>query len=162
MNIILFTHKKSTGGYVALLSTMIIGAMLLIMTMEAGQLGWHTRYLVLGTEAKEQSRTIAENCTNQAVAHLITDVNWTGSATNTYKFGTCYVWPLQKNYPVREQLTIKVQTVVWGRVTNLVSVYDMGDINQTAEVTHQPPQPIIDPLRLMPQIISVTEFAVMP
>jgi hypothetical protein len=154
--------SKSQSGYVALISTIIIGAVLLVMTIEAGQAGWYTRFIVLGAEAKMQSRTLARSCAEQALAKTMTDPTWIGGATTTSSTGSCYIFPLQKNHPTNEALTIRVQAVVRGSYTNMIFVYDMHDIHQSATPKELPlPVRVTEP-NLIPELISITEVAVLP
>ncbi len=150
------------SGYVALISTIIIGAVLLVMTIEAGQAGWYTRFIVLGTEAKMQSRTLAQSCAEQALAKTVTDPQWSGGATTTSSSGSCYIFPLQKNHPTSEALTLRVQAVVRGSYTNLVLIYNMHDIRQTATAQELPPPVRVTEPNIIPTLISVTEVAVLP
>jgi hypothetical protein len=118
---------STESGYIALLSTIIIGAVLLVITIEVGQSGWYTRFMVLGTEAKMQSRELAQSCGRLAVARVLVDTEWIGNTTTTNALGTCYVFPLQKNNPSAGLMTVQVQSVVQGSVTRLISEYDMKE-----------------------------------
>ncbi len=156
-----YTNKEA--GYVALLSTIIIGAILLVLTIEAGQSGFYTRFMVLGNEAKEQSRVLAIGCSAQAIGLVMSDITWTGNATTTDSAaGSCYVLPLQKNYPLSDQMTIRIQSTVRGSVTNLVLIYDMGEILQTGTPLSPSGSPPIVPPLVTPELLSWQEVAVMP
>ena len=156
-----YTNKES--GYVALLSTIIIGAILLVITIEAGQSGFYTRFIVLGSEAKEQSRVLAKGCSEQALGLVMADMSWVGGATTTDTVaGSCYVFPLQKNYPTSAQMTMRVQSVARGSVTNLVFIYDMGEILQTGTPLSPLGSPPIVPPFVTPELLSWREVAVMP
>jgi hypothetical protein len=119
--------------------------------------------MVLGSEAKEQSRVLAKGCSEQALGLVMTDMSWVGVATTTdTTFGTCYVFPLQKNYPTGAQMTMRVQSVVRSSVTNLVLIYDMGEILQTGTPLSSPGSPPIVPPLVVPELLSWREVAVMP
>ncbi|MES2966331.1 MAG: hypothetical protein V4668_00925 [Patescibacteria group bacterium] len=122
-------YNSLQRGYVALLSVIIIGAMLLTMTIGVGQSGWYTRFMVLGAEAKQESKTLAANCMNEAIAHIMVDPLWRGSATTSYGSGVCYVYPIQIHYPQTQQITIRTKAEVRGAITNLVSEYNMQSIH---------------------------------
>ena len=124
-----YNQSTYTQGYIALLSTIIIGAMLITITVGAGRSGWYTRFALLGAEAKMQSHTRATGCVNQALAILLINPRWNGDVTATYSDGTCYVYPLQKNYPQPQLVTIKVRGEVQGAITNLVAEFNMMEIN---------------------------------
>jgi hypothetical protein len=156
------THNKRESGYVALLSTIIIGAVLLVMTIELGQSGWYTRFMVLGSEAKEQSRTLATGCSNQALGMVMANMKWAGNSTTTdTESGTCYVFPVQKNFPTPDTMTLRVQSNVSGAVTNLVLVYDMGEIHQAGAPLPHTVSPPATPT-VVPVLLSWQEVVVMP
>jgi hypothetical protein len=153
-------NKRShQSGFVALLSTIIIGAILLVLTIEVGQAGFYTRFMVLGTQWKEQSRVVAQSCGEQALAHILTDTTWTGGSTSTLSQGVCHTSPIQKNYPSPGLLTIRVSGEVKERFTNLVQVYQMGNVylGTTPLSAQSSPSPVNKPL-----LISSTEVAVRP
>ena len=149
-------------GYIALLSTIIIGAVLLTMTIGAGQSGWYTRFMVLGTEAKQQSKTLASGCINHALARVMADTVWHGDATTTSNAGTCYVFPVQKNFPEINHVTIRVRAVVRGAMTNLVSEFNMNDINVNTTPQSVPISPPLISPNIAPSINSIVEVGVMP
>ncbi len=62
-----------SGGYVALVATVITGLVLLAMVAEEGLAGMHARFNVLGTENKERATTLAEGCLDQGMARLLVD-----------------------------------------------------------------------------------------
>jgi hypothetical protein len=156
-------YTNTESGYVAFLSTIIIGAILLVMTIEAGQSGFYTRFMVLGNEAKEQSRVLAIGCSAQAIGIVMANIGWAGNATTTESAASsCYILPLQKNYPLHDQMTIRIQSVVRGSVTNLVLVYDMKEILQTDTPLPPPGSPQVAPPLVIPQLLSWREVSVMP
>jgi hypothetical protein len=157
-----FMQTAEQTGYIALVSTIIISAVLLIMTIEAGQSGWYTRLMVLGTEAKVQSRILAEGCSQQALAQIVSDGTWLGDATTSHQIGTCYVFPIQKNYPNSENVTLRIQATVRNSMTNIVTVYNMHDIHQNVSAKDLPlPQHTSLP-DLIPTLVSVTEVPNLP
>ena len=150
------------GGYIALLSTVIISAVLLSMTVGAGQSGWYNRFMVLGAEAKLQSKIVASGCINEALAKLMIDLDWSGDATSTYGVGTCYVYPVQINYPQNQIVTIRVRGEVRGAITNIVSEFDMKDINLTSDPKAVPVTPPLTSGIILPAVRSFLEVGVMP
>lgn len=121
------TNKKA-NGYIALMATIIIGAVLLVMTVEMSQTGWSTRFLILGTEAKAESLALAHSCADLAVAKIMTNPTYLGNSTTTLVSGYCYIFPLLIDTPSPNLLTVKVRGVVRQAVTNLEQQYDMADI----------------------------------
>ncbi len=122
--------KKVSGqsGYIALMATIIISLILLVMTVEEGSSGWYARFNILGTEAKEQANSLAEGCSEQAIAKLLTDPTYNGNSTTTYPYGVCYTFPIELNTPSSGLLTIKTQSVVRNSYTNLKVTASMNNI----------------------------------
>lgn len=156
-------YQNRESGYIALLSTIIIGAVLLVMTVEAGRLGFYTRFIVLGSESKELSRVLALGCAEQAAALVVTNPVWLGSATTTDSVvGSCYIFPIQKNFPNVGEMTIRVQSVVRNSVTNVVKVYDMHEVRL---VNAPVPLPLFVPgvqPNVFPEVIGWTEIPILP
>lgn len=121
------TNKK-TNGYIALMATVIIGAVLLVMTIEMSRTGWTTRFLILGTEAKAESLALAHGCADLALAQIMTDPTYLGNSTTTLTSGYCYIFPLLLNTPTPNILTVRVRGVVRQAVTNLEQQYNMADV----------------------------------
>ncbi len=118
----------TNGGYVALMATIVISIVLLVMTVEEGALGWHARFNILGTEAKEQANALAEGCAEQALAAIVTDPSYQGNATITTVGGTCHIFPIQFNTPSAGFVTIKTQADVRNSYTNLHIVMNMTEL----------------------------------
>lgn len=120
--------NEKTNGYIALMSTITIGAILLTITIGMSEIGWTTRFLILGTENKAQSLTLAHSCADLAVAKIMTDPAYLGNSTTTLASGTCYIFPLILNTPTPNTLTIRVRGVVKQTTTSIEKQYDMSDV----------------------------------
>ncbi len=116
-------------GYVALMATIIIAAVLLVMSVEGSIAGWRARFNVLGTEAKEQASALAQGCADQALSAIMTDPSYTGNATTTTDVGTCHVFPIEFNFPIEGVVSIRTQAVVRGSYANLEMQLNMSDIH---------------------------------
>lgn len=125
MNKVLTPH---TSGFVALLAAMCVSAVLLVLTVELGTIGWYTRFGVLGREFKLQSEALARSCLDQAVAEIIADSTYAGNATTTDNVGTCFVYPVRLDEPAVGMVTIRVRGVVSRSYTTLEAEFDMHDI----------------------------------
>jgi hypothetical protein len=138
--------KKANGqsGYIALMATIIISLILLVMTVEEGSIGWHARFNILGTEAKEQATALAEGCAEQAMAKLLTDPTYNGNSTTTFPYGTCYTFPIELNTPNNGMLTIKTQAVIRNSYTNLKISAHMNNIIYGNTGTISPTQSSLD------------------
>ena len=158
----IINNSAFRGGYIALLSTIIISAVLLTMTVGAGQSGWFTRFEVLRTEAKLESQLVTKGCINEVIAKLINDPTWMGDTTITKNSGICYVYPIQKNYPYNNYVIIKVRGDVRNSVTNIISEFDMAEIyldSSPRALPIAPPQSIAN---IIPIKKSLLEVGVMP
>ena len=121
--------KKESGGYVALMATLVISVFLLVMAVEEGSSGWYSRFNILGTEAKEQASALAEGCADQALAAVITDPGYSGDATTTTIGGTCHVYPVEFNTPAVGLVTIKTQADVRDSYANLAIEMNLNQIH---------------------------------
>lgn len=153
------TYNKLQAGYVALLSTIIISAVLLVMTIEAGKSGFYTRLMVLDVEAKEQSRTVAVNCGNYAVAKFLADSSWEGDVHRIEDVGECYVYPIVHSLPTADHLTIRTKGKVRDVITNLEMVYFVAKIYQGSEALEPT---FLSEEVVTPSLHSVKEIPVMP
>lgn len=122
-------RKIVGGGYVALMATIIISIILLVMTVEESTLGWHARFNILGTEAKEQANALAEGCADQALTTIVTDPSYRGNATTTTLGGTCHVFPVQFNTPTAGFITIRTQAKVRNSFSNIEMSINMNEIH---------------------------------
>lgn len=123
------SHYSKEHGYIALMATIIIAAVLLVMSVEGSIAGWRARFNVLGTEAKEQASALAQGCADQALSAIMTDPSYTGDATTTTDVGTCHVFPIEFNFPIEGVVSIRTQAVVRGSYANLEMQLDMSEIH---------------------------------
>ncbi len=108
------------GGYVALLSVIIIGVTLLAMIFQESASGAQLRLQTLGTESKEQARTLAEMCTTEALAKLFSDPSYRGDITNNSTIGVCHIFPITVSAP--GIAIIKTQGRVRGYYANMILI----------------------------------------
>jgi hypothetical protein len=139
----LFKNNRAPEGYIALMATIIIGAVLLVMSVGISKAGWYARFTILGTEAKEQSAALADGCANQALALLITDSTYVGDATTTLSIGSCYVFPIEVNAPLPGVITLRVQGIVRDSYTNLEMEIALNDVRLDSVPM---PEPVVMPL----------------
>lgn len=125
------TVVKEQGGYVALMAIIVIGAILLVVTVDVSMLGAVARFTILGHEAKEQATALAYGCVGQAAAQLVIDPTFRGGSTSTTElaFSSCYVFPFQVDVPTAGLVTFRVQANVRQSVTNLVVVKKYNNIH---------------------------------
>lgn len=111
------------------MATIIISLILVVMALEEGASGFHARFNILGTEAKEQATALAEGCADQATANLITDPNYAGNSTITLSAGICHVFPIALNSPAPGLATVKTQAEVRGSYANLSITLNMNNLH---------------------------------
>ncbi len=138
-----FKHNKNNEGYIALVATIIIGAVLLSMSVTLTMASWHTRFGILAIEAKEQSASLAEGCASWAYTLLMTDSSYQGNTTSTIAIGACHIFPLILNSPLEGIVTLHVQGRVRESYTNLEMQIDMKDVRIDTVAL---PEPVIIPL----------------
>lgn len=114
-------------GFIALMATIIISLILVVMALEEGASGFHARFNILGTEAKEQATALAEGCADQALANLITDSAYIGNTDIPFPEGTCHVDTIDTH--LAPLAVIKTQAVVRGSYANLSITMNMNNIH---------------------------------
>jgi|GEM_PF-1265713 len=122
-------YVADSGGYVALMATIVISALLLVLSVEGSVMGWYARFNVLGTEAKEQAATLAQGCADQALSAVVTDPSYTGDATTSTAVGSCYVFPVAYNSPTTGVVTVRTQARVRGSFVNQEMQLAMNQIH---------------------------------
>ena len=68
------THS-SQRGFIALISAVVISAILLILMTSVGASGFYARFDSLGSEAKVASRALADSCINVVLLALATSTD---------------------------------------------------------------------------------------
>ncbi|OHA45977.1 MAG: hypothetical protein A3A80_00250 [Candidatus Terrybacteria bacterium RIFCSPLOWO2_01_FULL_44_24] len=117
----------SNGGFVALMTVIVISVILLTVAIGLNQAGFLTRSQILDAEYKERSSALAEACVDTALLRFAEDSGYTGPETinnigsNT---GTCQIRPVKKDFPVSGQTTIETQAFYNEAVTDLSIVID--------------------------------------
>ncbi len=146
----------TNGGFIALMTTIMIGAILLLLTAALARSGYAVRYQVLGMEYKTRSRTVSEGCVARALAMRLVDISYRGDATTSDSFGTCYVAPLVFDAGL-QQLTIRAEGRVASSVTLLEYVYDMESVfmgelplGTDSAVSHDVQEPAVRSRRELP------------
>ena len=74
---------RAPNGYIALVSAIIISAVLLIITFAMSFSVFFVRFNILDSEFKKTSEALAEACVNTAVLELEKSSSWVPAATGT-------------------------------------------------------------------------------
>jgi len=118
--------NKVQGGYIALLSAIIISAILMLVAASAGQNGFFTRFNILDSEFKERSLALSQACARVAILELASDRDYSGSATTTVGTEDCYIGPVSATI---DQRAFKTRAYVGNAYTNLEVVLDTADLS---------------------------------
>lgn len=114
-------YGNPNRGFIALMSAVIISAVLLLVVISGGLTGFFSRSNVLDSELKSRSRGVAEACLEQALL-LITN-NPSYDETEYQSFNDLDACELEVT-PSGGTSDITVQGSSTRAVTNLVATYD--------------------------------------
>jgi len=129
-------HGVKQEGFIALISILILSAVLLVTTLGLAQFGIANRFFILNIEQKSASNRLAEACVH--VARIKTYNDPTETITSAVSVpvadSTCTIIALT---PVGSNTTIKAKGQSGDAVTNLVVVVDntTGDFTSWTEVS---------------------------
>lgn len=79
------------GGYVALITAILISVSLLIMVVAVSFQGFFSRFTVLESQQKEQSIFLAEACVETARLEIAQDTSYSGGETIHVGTGECRI-----------------------------------------------------------------------
>lgn len=119
-------HFQHNHGFVALISVLILSAVLLATTLSLAQFGIANRFFILNLEEKAVSERLAEACVHIARVNAYNDPSY--EVTIPYAIdiagGTCTV---EAVIPQGNETTIDAAAVSGGAVSNLRVVIDNTD-----------------------------------
>ena len=156
---ILVRRYNAERGFIALMATIIIGAMMLLVTVALVQSGYAVRSQVSGMEYKALSMSVAEGCVATILMDRLEARKYSGGVSLSDGSGTCYIAALEYDNP-SQRFTIRVQGVVAQSYTNLEYVYDLQDVHQGTIPLD--PGTASDPTKLVPILMSRKELPAMP
>lgn len=107
------------GGYIALMSAIIISVILLGLTFTLSFRGFFGRFNILDSEFKERSLGLAEACAERALLRLATIPKYAGNETLTIDGESCQIYPVKSNFPAINQYTIETKAVLGQTVSNI-------------------------------------------
>jgi hypothetical protein len=103
-------------GFVALMSAIIISAVLLVVITFLSYSGFNSRSNALHAEFKERSSALAEACADQALLAIANNNSYSGDATSTIGADQCYVGVVPVgSFPK----TFQTRAIYQGSYTNL-------------------------------------------
>lgn len=113
--------RPATAGFIALMSAIIISAILLIVATTGSLTGFYERSNILDSELKDRSATAADACADQALLFIANDPTYAGlSVLNLNSLDTC-----RALVSGATPKSIRIQaTSSSAAVTNLLILYD--------------------------------------
>lgn len=122
----MYAHNAQRG-FIALVSAVIISAVLLMAAITGSLGGFYTRFTVLNAEFKEQSSALADACTSVLLFTLGEDAGYAGPSLN-YPVGSdaCTIFAASK--PGASPRIFTVQGVYQHAYTNLRVVVDVDTL----------------------------------
>ncbi len=85
------TQDNTRVGYVAIVSALIITAIIVVMMIGLGQVAYLSRANISEAHFKEKSRALSEACVNTALLRLVASSSYTGNETITVASDTCKI-----------------------------------------------------------------------
>jgi len=125
------------GGYIALISVIIITFILFIAVFSLAQFGITSRFSLLDLENKSESEQLAAGCVQVAIIAIVNDPAYEAALVPvTVDDGECTIESVEVDTPSSGLSTIKTSAVVTGATTNLEVVWEQSgeDITSWEEV----------------------------
>ncbi len=117
--------NNKNGGYIALMTSIFISTILLIVIVKQNSLGWDTSFNILMSESKQQSKILAHNCLEIAVASILN--NTYEISSKEYLTGECTNFPILDNNPSSGLVKIFTTAVVKNSHTNIEAIVDKNN-----------------------------------
>ena len=116
--------NTSQRGFVALVSVIIISAMLLLVVVSVGLVSFFSRFNMLDTELKERSVAAADACADKALVQLALGFDPSGTVLTINTLDQCRIGTVSGT----TQKTFRIQATSSNTaVTNLQIVADGND-----------------------------------
>ena len=116
----------SSQGFVALISAIIISAILLLVVTTLSFTGYYGRFNRLLDEFKERGTVLAEACANDALLRLAHERTYSGNATTTVGNGQCYIGRIDTTIP--GEMTLHTRAIDHETYTNLKITVRTSDL----------------------------------
>lgn len=96
------------NGFVALMSVIIISAILLLVAGTLSFSGFYSRYNILDSELKDRSSALAEACVDHTLLKIATNPAYSGAATTSIGSEQCYTYPITPSTPTETFETLSL------------------------------------------------------
>ena len=125
--------SKREKGFIALMSAVIIGAVLLVTVIGSSLLGFYSRYNALDFELKERSAAAADACASEALLNLANDPSYPGGGAvnptlRLNSLDSCYIGAMHPNTPSTGETSFRVQATSSDAVTDLAITVNSSDL----------------------------------
>ncbi|MBI3631232.1 MAG: hypothetical protein HY221_02745 [Candidatus Sungbacteria bacterium] len=120
-------NHRSDRGFVALISAIIISAVLLLVIAASGLIAFYSRFNILDFELKERSNAAADACVDEALLQIAQDPSYIGGTSISLSpLDKCWIGTVTGS----GQETFKVQaTSSDTAVTNLQVTFDTSNFS---------------------------------
>ncbi|MBI4053908.1 MAG: hypothetical protein HY397_01100 [Candidatus Doudnabacteria bacterium] len=118
---------KQSDGYVALISAIIVSAVLLIIVFSISFSVYFARFNILDSEYKKISTGLAEACVEAAMLELAQDPSYAGGENKDVGSNQCSILSIPP--PSGGEYTIRTKAVFRNSVTNIVVVVNSTDFS---------------------------------
>lgn len=112
-------HDKNKEGFIALMSAIVLSAVLIAVTVALNQSGFFARSALLDSEYKERSAALAQACANVALLKLIADPAYAGGEIVALQSDSCWIRPTKINSPIAGENTIETSAAFQEASTTL-------------------------------------------
>jgi len=116
----------ASGGYIAIVSTLIISILLMTVVFATSYSGFVGRFNVLNTEFKERSSALAEACVDTALLKLSQNSSYSGNENISVGSDSCSILAIES--PTGQKI-IKTKAIFQNSVTNLKVVATSSDLS---------------------------------
>src|ERR1035437_3862474 len=110
------TKRKNDSGFIALMSAIVMSAILLLIASTLSFTGFSGRLNILDSEYKEKSSALAEACMDTAILKIANNKDYILIAPNDHNIlvgsDSCNIVSLSPNTPRIFPITIKTQALV--------------------------------------------------
>ena len=125
----ILSSLKNQQGFLALISVIIILAVLLIIAVSISFLGFFSRFNVSDAEYKKRSSGLAEACIDTVLLRLANDSTDTTTGNVPIGIDSCDVISVQLDTPSPDQTTIQTKSVFQKSVTNIRIIINSGNFS---------------------------------
>ena len=118
--------KTKNGGFIALISAVIISAVLLAVTLSLNMGSFFTRFNILDSQFKKESKILAQSCLDIAILKQKQNSSYAGGETMKQSIGSCAICPIVKSGGT---LLFVARAKVENSFTNLKLSADQNDLS---------------------------------